>query len=79
MTKHKEEVPLDTMSNIYQLMDTKVDRRLRGQVPLQGPSRAAHNPDVRGCELVFYEVRRSKEVLEDLKLVDFKELEDETF
>ena len=91
ITEHKEEVPPDTMNKIYQLLSNTMDAlqhrsssdyeaKYLSKIPAELHNKL-HTIMLYGAAviLVFYEVRRAKEGLEDLKLIDFKAVEDETF
>ena len=91
ITEHKEEVPPDTMNKIYQLLSDTMnalkhrsssdyEAKYLSKIPAELHNKL-HQIMLYGgaVVLVFYEVRRGKEGLEDLKLVDFKAVEEKTF
>ena len=90
-TKHKEEIPPDTIDKIYMLLtnarsalenrhkDNYVEEYL-SKIPTELHSKLHRVVMLGACFIVvFYNVRRGQEGLADLKLVDFKLIDDETF
>ena len=90
-TEHKEEVPPETIQKIYKLLwRVKLALENRGSEDYVEKYLAPIPPHLHtqlhrllqwGAEmiLVFYEVRRGQENLDELKAADFREVEDEKF
>ena len=90
-TKHKEEIPPDTVNNVYMLL-TNVQSALENRhkddyvenylskIPTELHDKLHRVVMLGACFIVvFYEVRRGQEGLADLKLADFKLIKEETF